>query len=278
MKPIVAIAAFDRTELFAECLNRLGKNDYNFDVLIAPDKSITRDAVEIDRIIRESKLEIKTLPRPPLRLGADKNIINSVNAAADMGYSHIICLGSDILVSENFIHDLMALSVKFDAFSAIPTTGRHSLETKLEHVNSLVHGANTGQNFCCPVHIWRNISPLVTAISDRFYKIKYDAHEHWCQRLVMRVLLDAARKIETPFTKPMLDHMDANEIGTSEDGLITTVLAMYGIPMVSYAINRACHPSDTGVNTTREHYEQHYAGVTIDALPKADPEKFKFIQ
>jgi len=157
VKPIVVIPAFDRTELFAECLNRLEKNDYDFDVLIAPDKSITRDAVEIDRIIRESKLKIKTLPRPPLRLGADKNTINSVNAAADMGYSHIICLGSDILVSENFIHDLMALSVKFDAFAAIPTTGRHSLETKMEHVNSLVHGANTGQNFCCPVHIWRNI-------------------------------------------------------------------------------------------------------------------------
>ena len=35
------------------------KNDYDFDVLKLPDKSITRDAVEIDRIIRESKLKIK---------------------------------------------------------------------------------------------------------------------------------------------------------------------------------------------------------------------------
>ena len=90
-------------------------------------------------------------------------------------------------------------------------------------------------------------------------------------------MLEAARMIETKWTKPMIDHMGLDEINTGEDGLVVTALAFFGIPMASYTINRAIHPSDTGTHTTREVYEEWYAGVTLDDLPPADPSKFKFV-
>jgi hypothetical protein len=273
MKPVLlTIPAYDRTELFAECLNRLSKNDQRlFDVLIAPDRASDENASEIERIIRESKLQIATMAIPDERLGADKNTIRVVNFAAEMGYDYVGCIGADIIVSSNFIHDLFELSSWFDAHAAIPTTGRHSIEEKLAHVNSIQYGSNTGQDFILPTYQWKRIKPIVTAISDRYYFPTYNLKRHYEQRVVMQSLIEAARYNVTEYSKSILEPVEFNSIGTSEDGLIGVALAMCGIPMVSYVINRAAHPSDTGVNTTREHWEQYYAGVEVDELPKADP-------
>lgn len=279
MKPVLlTIPAYDRTELFAECLNRLSKNDQSlFDVLIAPDKSSDRDASEIDRIIKESPLVIEVMPRPSERLGADKNTINVMNFAAEMGYEYIACIGSDIIVSSTFVHDIYALSKRFDAHAAIPTTGRHSLEEKLANVNSILYGLNTGQTLCVPTQQWRVIQSIVTAISDRYYFPTYNLKRHYEQRVVMQSMIEMARLKVNRYSKSILEPVEFNSIGTSEDGLIGVALAMCGIPMVSYVINRAAHPSDTGVNTTREHWERYYAGVEVDELPKADPSKFVFV-
>ena len=279
MKAIVALPAYDRLDLLSQCVSGFEKNDTSlFDLMIFPDKTNAEDSERIDRIARNSALNVRLHPRPSERLGCNLNVVTSMRVAGEMDYTHLILVGSDILISNNFVHDLLVLSEKFDAYSAAPTTGRHPLEVKLENVNSLIHGSITGQTRCIPMHHWRTVAPIITAVSERFHPIA-----GWNQRsvrdcqMVMRVMLDAARKIETPFTKPMIDHMGIGDLNAGEDGLLVTALSMYGIPMVSYTINRASHPSNAGTHTTKEVWEEHYAGVVIDDLPKADPNKFRFV-
>lgn len=279
MKAIVALPAYDRIDLLRQCVSGFEKNDTSlFDLMLFPDKTSQKDSDEIDRVARESSLGIQVYQRPKERLGCNLNITNAMRVVGEMDYTHIILVGSDILVSNNFVRDLLVLSEKFDAYAAAPTTGRHPLNEKLANVNSIIYGSITGQNRCIPTHHWRTIAPIVTAISDRFHPIARwnGANVRDCQ-LVMNVMLDAARKIQTPFTKPMVDHMGSGDVNAGEDGLVVTALAMYGIPMVSYIINRASHPSDTGTHTTKEVWEGWYRDVVIDELPPADPSKFKFV-
>lgn len=279
MKAIVALPAYDRLDLLQQCVSGLEKNDVSlFDLMLFPDKTNGNDANKIDSIAKNSSLNIRVHPRPKNRLGCNLNTIQAMSVCGEMDYSHIICLGSDILVSNNFIHDLLVLSEKFDAYSVIPTTGRWPIETKVEHVNSLIHGSISGHDLCLPMHHWKTIAPITTAISERFHPVgAWDVKNMQDCRVVMSTMLLAARKIQTPFTKPMIDHMGTGEINAACDGLLVTSCAFYGVPMVSYTVNRAAHPSDTGVHTTKEVWRDWYAGVVIDDLPKADPEKFRFM-
>jgi len=279
MKAIIAVPAYDRLPLLKQCLDSLATNDRNlFDVLIAPDRTNVTDSLAIDLTVDVSGLGAVTIPRPQNRLGANANMVRSINAAFDLGdHSHIICIGSDLVVSDNFVHDLLVLSETYDCMSVSPIHGRNPIDVKLANVNTLIYGSISGTNLCIPRHHWKTIAPIVTAISKRFHVMDWNQKTIDDQRIVMRSMLEAARMIETKWTKPMIDHMGLGEINTGEDGLVVTALAFFGIPMASYTINRAIHPSDTGAHTTREVYEEWYAGVTLDDLPPAEPSKFKFV-
>lgn len=286
MKAMVVIPAYDRVDLFRECLAALHKNDRSlFEVVVSIDKSEHDE--ELGKVCGEFDCSILTVLPRTKRLGADLNTVELLNYASQSskykGHTHIIAMGSDIIVSKNFVHDLLVLSEEFDAYSVSPTTGRQSLEWKLENANSVVHGSSTGQNFCIPVRHWATISPIVNAFSDRFYSKPATLDAIRERSVVIRIMLEAARRNQNPSSKRMIEHMIGADpsfdgvVNSAEDGLIVAALCMYGIPMISYAANRASHPSDSGVNTTRQVYEDHYAGVIVDDLPKADPCKFKFL-
>jgi hypothetical protein len=291
MKALVVIPAYDRVELFRECLAALHKNDRSlFEVVVSIDKS--EHYKELKKVCNEFECAMLThIDYMSRRMGADLNTVELLNYAFDShkrdlmfsDHTHIIAMGSDIIVSNNFVHDLLILSSKFDAYAVSPTTGRQSLEWKLENVNSVVHGSATGQNFCIPLHHWKTISPIVNAFSERFYTKPLTAETLHDRSTVVRVMLDAAKYKQNPSSKRMIAHMLAGEIdgcgevNSAEDGLIVAALCMYGIPMVSYAANRASHPSNIGVNTTQRYYEDHYAGVVVDDLPKADAFQLKLI-
>lgn len=289
MKALVVIPAYDRVELFRECLTALHKNDRSlFEVVVSIDKSEHDE--ELGAVCREFECSILTLAPRTKRIGADLNTVGLLNYALISrendwkDHTHIIAMGSDIIVSNNFVHDLLVLSSKFDAYAVSPTTGRQPLDWKLKNVNSVVHGSATGQNFCIPIRHWEAISPIVNAFSDRFYTKPLTAETLHDRSTVIRVMLDAAKRKPNPSSSRMIEHMLAGEIdgggemNSAEDGLIVAALCMYGIPMVSYAVNRASHPSNIGVNTTQRYYEEHYAGVVVDDLPKADASQLNLIE
>jgi hypothetical protein len=290
MKALVVIPAYDRVDLFRECLTALHKNDRSlFEVVVSIDKS--EHYKDLEKICHEFECGVlKNIDYLSLRMGADLNTVELLNYAWDsycMNYkdrTHIIAMGSDIIVSNNFVHDLLILSEKFDAYAVSPTTGRQPLDWKLKNVNSVVHGSATGQNFCIPLRHWKTISPIVNAFSDRFYTKPLTTETLRDRSTVVRVMLDAAKHKQTPSSKRMIAHMlegevdGGGEVNSAEDGLIVAALCMYGIPMVSYAVNRASHPSNIGVNTTQRYYEEHYAGVVVDDLPKADAFQLKLIE
>ena len=279
MKAIVTITAYDRLDLLSSLISCLDKNERDlFDVVIFPDRVDAETYDSIKRIASGSSLNVFVKPVPRVQLGCDLNIIKSVAEADTVGsgYTHIIKVDSDLLVSNHFVHDLLVLSEKFDAYAATPITGRHSLETKLEHVNSWIPGSATGSNKCIPIHQWKKIAPIVTAISDRYYSQKYTMRVQRDQSVIMGVMLDVAKYYQTQLTKPVIDVMTGyGTMNVGEDGLIVTACAMYGIPCVSHSINRAIHPSYGGVHTDIDFWREHYNGVVIDDLPKIDPNKLK---
>ena len=171
MKAIIAIPAYDRLPLLKRCLDSLATNDRSlFDVLIAPDLTNARDSLSIDRVVDASCLGAVTIPRPSNRLGANANMVRSMNAAFDFGdYSHIICIGSDLVVTSNFVHDLLVLSDAYDCMSVSPIHGRNPIDVKMANVNTLIYGSISGTNLCIPRHHWKTIAPIVTAISKRFH-------------------------------------------------------------------------------------------------------------
>ena len=286
----VRITAYDRFDLLKECVFRIRESfnafsrvwvDASFDIGVYADHNANSNkAVEIHELLGGWVPVIGTNSAAPL--GADLNILRSMelaglSAAIDQD-TYVVKLDSDILVARNFLRDMVVLAKRFDGMATSNLYGRDPLETKIANRNNITRWAMSGANFCIRADHLERILPMATALIKTY---KQNGHnpattaEEW---RVMKDLLRLYTPLHNPDNSPHRDFLLNSDVpNTGSDAMIAVAAWCHGIPIVSYTVNRAIHPSDTGVNTTREFSEQHYAGVTLDDLPPADPSQFKFV-
>lgn len=288
----VQITAYDRIPLLLQCIEHLRKSlsyaertlcvtcEYN---IFLDHCACSESAIRIMRTLAEAGDErfrhcYCTDSSTPI--GADLNILRSIENVEDDDYNHVfaIKLDSDVLVSEHFVHDMVVLANKFNGMATSTMYGKDPLDVKIANSNNITKWAMSGANFCIDVRQLNKLLPMATALIKTY---KQNGHnpattaEEW---KVMKDLLRLYAPLHNEMNSPHRDFLLNSDVpNTGSDAMIAVAAWCHGIPIVSYTVNRAIHPSDTGVNTTREFWEQHYAGVTLDELPPADPSKFKFV-
>jgi len=289
MRIHIAITAYDRLDLFEQCIRSVKASaafaqkrflmDEECEIEVVADRNEDSDEfAEINRISGECWMVNGTHKDSPL--GADLNILRSLqfvgNSIDEDVYA--IKLDSDVIVGKNFVHDMVVLAMHSKGMATSNLYGRDPLNVKLENCNNITRWAMSGANFCIHADHLERILPMATALIKTY---KQNGHnpattaEEW---RVMKDLLRLYAPLHNPDNSPHRDFLLNSDVpNTGSDAMIAVAAWCHGIPIVSYTVNRAIHPSDTGVNTTREFWEQHYAGVTLDDLPPADPSKFKFV-
>lgn len=288
----VNITAYDRLDLFKECLERV------YDSLLSWSKSCPigiagngQINIFLDGASEFTNVKIdswvyghNTVKLHPLegsqRLGADLNILRSLSDFTQVksSFHYVIKLDSDVMVSRNFVHDMVMLASKFDGIATSNLYGKDPLDVKMANSHNITKWAMSGANFCVSLENLNKLLPMATALIKTY---KQNGHnpattaEEW---KVMKDLLRLYAPLHNEMNSPHRDFLLNSDVpNTGSDAMIAVAAWCHGIPIVSYAVNRAIHPSDTGVNTTKEFHAQHYAGVTLDELPPADPAKFKFV-
>lgn len=289
MRLKIQITAYDRINLLKECVLRIQesalelRNTHNsliYETAVFADHRVdSREYAEIVQAMRDfGVLTLGTYTDKPI--GADRNILCSLSQWCDYGdeKTYIVKLDSDILVARNFLHDMVVLANHFNGMSTSNLYGRDPLNVKRANSNNITKWAMSGANFCVSLENLEKLLPMATALIKTY---KQNGHnpattaEEW---KVMKDLLRLYAPLHNEMNSPHRDFLLNSDVpNTGSDAMIAVAAWCHGIPIVSYTVNRAIHPSDTGVNTTREFWEQHYAGVTLDDLPPAEPSKFKFV-
>lgn len=276
----IAITAYDRVEWLRQCIRKLEESSFDseFSIHVFPDAVDDAWLEEIKSACESKVVRVYIENTPTKHLGADLNILRSLEEISKRDYTHIIKLDSDILVAPNFIHDLVELSDFVTGMATSNLYGKDTKQKKIQDRNNITKWIMSGANFCMRRGDIGIILPMAKALMETY---KLNGHnpstteEEWS---VMKTLLRLYKPNHNEFNSPHRDFMlNSNVPNTGSDAMIAVAVFCAGIPAASYAVNRAIHPSCQGVNTTMEFWKENYKDVSLDDLPKAESREFVFV-
>ncbi len=275
-KAIVTITAYDRIDLLERCLVHLSRNDQSlFNVIVFPDKVDDATLLQIklvaERVKKETGLTVEVWPRPEKQLYCCLNILRSVDTVARLfNPEYIIKLDSDLLVTKDFVKVMLALSESMGGGMSVssiichlPLFDKQAMAAKIRDISL------AGSNFAISSKWWAWVSATAKPLIERMKgkpNHEYDCVRDWNE---LKAIADTCNPTH-PGAIAGKEYFFKNDHNTASDAIIVLGAAVCDCPISSLVVNRAIHPSTTGVNTTAEFHAANYANTFLDDIEGDD--------
>ena len=269
-KAVVCITAYDRLELFEQCLSNLSVNDHSlFDAWVFPDSVSEEVELEMSEIcMRATRTGMRVLfhAAPETRLGCCRNVMRSLAVSFAHDGDYVIKLDSDILVTKDFVKVMLALSESIGGGMAVSSIKcEMSAEEKRENASKAVSISWSGSNFCISQDWWQKIEetawPLVEKMRSTPDHLRDDKAD-WEKMVAIAKRCNPTQ----PGAIEARNYFLGNNFNTGSDAAIVLGAAVCDCPVASLVVNRAIHPSNSGENTTAEIHLSHYANTFLDEI------------
>ena len=261
----IAITAYDRVDLLKQCLVHLSSNDQRlFRVLVFPDlvDELTDRSIRsaCSSVSAETGMEIHLISGPETHLHCCRNVLRSVSVTSSLNPEYIIKLDSDIIVTKDFVKVMFELSQSIDGGLATSSIICHmSKEEKRAKASEVVDISLSGSNFCVSNKWWRKIEETARPLVIR-------RHSNREARWPELQSIAASSNPTQPGAIAGKEYFFKEDHNIGSDAIIVLGAAVCDCPISSLVVNRATHPSPTGVHTTAEWHSANYANTFLDEI------------
>ena len=266
----IAITAYDRVDLLKQCLVHLSRNDQRlFRVLVFPDlvDSSTDRAIlsACSSVSAETGMEIYLISGPETRLYCCRNILRSVSITSSLNPEYIIKLDSDIIVTKDFVKVMFELSQSIGGGLVTSSIICHmSKEEKQANAGKVVDISLSGSNFCVSNKWWRKIEETARPLLSRINSVP-NHRDHAAAWSEMKSIAASSNPTH-PGAIAGKEYFFKDDHNIGSDAIFVLGAAACDCPISSLVVNRATHPSPTGVHTTAEWHAAHYANTFLDEI------------